>query len=284
METVAHASPIVERCAKQPGNPALWRYLKQGYTRLSIADPGLDTMRAQYIIAIFSVPIVLVGIILGADLPLSMNWINFSTAGWGQTLFSLGADIVMVYLVIELLLLRDERRRWVAVEDRVNSLIGSELSGIVVDIWNVSGVYPVVTVLPDDSSKQAEAFQQAALAKMRRLTNDISALKHEAEEQNLLFKGAYGELFAHRAEKLGHLQLRYSFKFLEPKLMGVMIEVERLLKELDSDVRIYLKGGVFSEIYKEQGFLHLQDLLRILLGAIDDGMVKAHMPPTPQSG
>jgi transposase len=43
-------------------------------------------------------------------------------------------DIILVYLVIDALLLRDERRRWEGVKDRVVELVKSELTGILADV------------------------------------------------------------------------------------------------------------------------------------------------------
>jgi hypothetical protein len=51
-----------------------------------------------------------------------------------------------------------------------------------------------------------------------------------------------------------------------------MMELERLLGRLDSDVSI-AKGGPFSPIYKEQTLNDLQTLIKTLTEAIDSGIV-----------
>jgi hypothetical protein len=76
------------------------------------------------------------GLVLALDVPLKFG-IAFSAPEWGYTLFSLGADIALVYLIIDFLLLHEERQRWKAVEGKAITLVQSRLYGIFLVVFNI---------------------------------------------------------------------------------------------------------------------------------------------------
>ncbi|MGA2783068.1 MAG: hypothetical protein ABSF09_00015 [Candidatus Bathyarchaeia archaeon] len=218
-------------------------------------------------------------VLLFTGLALTFNftkpWYGLSAGDWGWVLISWAGDIAVVYLIIDFLLLREDRLRWREVKDKINEQIERTLIGIAIDIENVSGVSPVVTFLPLNEDKKAEqqAWRNAHIEKMTTFVNDISNIRDEVKRQDMLFKGVYGLLFAHRAESLAALHLRYS-KFLDPRLVVLMMDLEDHLRLLDSDLAITRKKGLLSSWYEEDAYRELQALLRIVVQAIQAGQIK----------
>jgi hypothetical protein len=194
-----------------------------------------------------------------------------SAADWGWLLVSWAGDVAIVYLVVEYV----DQRAWKKVEVKVMDLIRRELSGITTDIANVSGVYPIATFLPMNATEEDErgAYKKAALEKMKKFAEDISSIKEEVQRQGLLSAGGYGPVLSHRAERLADFQLRYS-RFLDVKLVLLMIDLEEHLKALDSDVAIVQKRVLFSDLYEDYAYTELQALLKIIVEGVESEQVE----------
>jgi hypothetical protein len=209
------------------------------------------------------------GIALAADF--TKPWGGLSAADWGWVFVSWAGDVAIVYLVVEYV----DQRAWKKVEVKVRDLIRRELSGIATDIANVSGVYPIATFLPIDGTKEdeREAYRKAALEKMKKFAADVSSIKEEVQRQGFLFAGGYGPVLSHRAERLADFQIRYS-RFLDVKLVLLMMDLEEHLKALDSDVAIVQKHVLFSSLYEQQAYRALQALLKIIVEAVESKQVE----------
>lgn len=240
-------------------------------------------MRARYIIAAFAIPLVVVGIILVADLPAKVG-LGFSAPDWGYTLFSLGADIVIVYLVIDLLVLREERESWKAVESKVMQLIESHLEVLLVEISSLCGAYePSTSGDKEIANKSVEGGSQQMLARIRRLADakNRDELRKEVDEH--LFRTlsepqsiAPGSVIAFLSDsprRLGNLLLRYPQKLLEPELVELMLKLETELEELNWYVRGAMRRDSFAKASEWMVVIVLQRLLGILVKAVDDKVI-----------
>jgi len=69
---------------------------------------------------------ILIGILGGALAALGA-WITLADTNFGYTLVGLGGGTLLTYLVVEVLLLREDRKNWKEVEGKVRDVIRSEL-------------------------------------------------------------------------------------------------------------------------------------------------------------
>jgi hypothetical protein len=235
----------------------------------------LVAVRPRIVIAILCAVIFGIGaygIALTADF--TKPWGGLSAADWGWMLVSWAGDVAIVYLVVEYV----DQRAWKKVQVKVMDLIRRELSGIMSDIANISGVYPIGTILPMDGTEkeEREAYRKAALEKMKKFAGDVSSIKGEVQQRGFLFTGGYGPVLSHRAERLADFQLRYS-RFLDVKLALLMMDLEEHLKALDSDVAIVQKRVLFSGLYEEEAYRELQTLLKIIVEAVESKQVELKM-------
>lgn len=217
-------------------------------------------MRARLIIAILSVALLLTGLVLALDLPPKFG-IVFSAPEWGYTLFSLGADIAIVYLIIEILLLREERQLWKVVESRAIGLVQAELKVVLLVVFNV--LVPPIHMSSSKEEKMSRMRELAAdFAKVRSATNPLSA--------------DLSSTFDQLARDAGDLQLRYSSR-LDPRLISIMIDIETALASISatsSIVKILSEDDAKDEVCG--AFLVL---IKALVKAVDDGFVEV-----PESG
>jgi len=217
-------------------------------------------LRARLIIAILSVALLLTGLVLALDLPPKFG-IVFSAPEWGYTLFSLGADIAIVYLIIEILLLREERQLWKVVESRAIGLVQAELKVVLLVVFNV--LVPPIHMSSSKEEKMSRMRELAAdFAKVRSATNPLSA--------------DLSSTFDQLARDAGDLQLRYSSR-LDPRLISIMIDIETALASISatsSIVKILSEDDAKDEVCG--AFLVL---IKALVKAVDDGFVEV-----PESG
>lgn len=241
------------------------------FDRMSRAAPKT----ARYAILFLSTLLLIGGSVLAEDLPLKTGLISFPTYDLGYLVLSLGADVGLVYLVIDVLLLRDERQRWKDVQFKVMDLLDEQLQGILIEVMNFSGAMNVGVTIPFGANQQEETdiYRRAWLARMRILSEDLNALKYEIGAIQAGALAAYGTAFSRRARTLGDLQLRYSWKFFEPGLVTKMLDIERLLNKLNTALFVSGKASVFTGLAVRDA----QSLLRILINAIDDGIVSMPM-------
>jgi hypothetical protein len=185
-------------------------------------------LQARVLIGVLSIVLVLVGVLL-----LQLN------AGWGFQFVGWGGGILLTYLVVDVLLLHQDRVNWSQVGDRVRSDIRSELRGVRIDVTLLSGAQDIVVSLPANASREEESrlFAEAQMVEARRLAGDLGAMR---EKLSPAIEQA-GALFKSRADHLASFQSRYWSRLLEPALMGYLIELEGKLRFVDTSLSIYLK-------------------------------------------
>jgi len=199
-------------------------------------------MRARLIIAILSVPLLLTGLILALDLPRKFA---FSGPEWGYTLFSLGADIALVYLIIDFLLLHEERQRWKAVEGKAIELIQSRLYGVFFLVFNL-----LVPPIRMSFSKEEK------MSRMRELVADPIKLRNAMRPPSV----DLSSYFQRMARGVGDLQHRYSSR-LDPRLISILIDVENSLESISSFLEVAkMTPPIVSDI-KEDTWLPFLDLI-----------------------
>lgn len=213
-------------------------------------------MRARGIIAALSVPLLMAGLILALDLPPKFG-IVFSAPEWGYTLFSLGADIALVYLIIEFLLLHEERQRWKAVEGKAITLIQSHLFGVFAVVFNL--LEPPIRMSSPKEQK---------MSRMRDLVADPIKLRNEMR----LPSADLSSYFQRTARGFGDLQLRYSSR-LDPRRISTLIDVENSLESISSFLGV-AKMTPYLGAVEEDTRLAFRDLITALVKAVDDGFVE----------
>jgi hypothetical protein len=209
------------------------------------------------------------GIILTADF--TKPWGGLSAADWGLLFVSWAGDVAIVYLVVEYI----DEIAWKKVEIKVMELIRRELMGIAADIAIVSGVSPVATILPLDGTEEDEqdAYRRATLDRMKQFSADVAQIRTAVQSQGFLFVGGYGPLFSHRAQRLADFQIRYS-RFLDAKLVMLMMDLEGHLKSLDSDVAIVQKKVLLASFYQDDAYHQLQALLKRIVIAAENNEIE----------
>jgi hypothetical protein len=202
------------------------------------------------------VALLVLGILLALDLPAKFG-VPFSATEWGYTFFSLGADVAVVYLIIDRLLLRDERERWKAVEGKAIELVRDELSTV---LSYVQGL-----LLPRMDERDPREMR-------------LSRMKEVAEQQFMDLKKSVSPEIAELASllreesgRLGDLQVRYSSR-LKPELIDLMIDVETSLESIGSDLS-FAKEYSKNDAMRDVALLRLQQLIKRLVNAVDDGTI-----------
>ncbi len=239
-------------------------------------------MRALWIIACIVIAIAIAGLLVTGDVTGPLG--GFRNQNLGYMFLAWAGDIFLVYMVIDILLLKDERQRWKIVKDRAAQLVNRELTGILADVNLVTKASLVVVTLPADVTENEErtAVGKATLQRMKELSTDLDLLKKTVDP--LLLKGSYGALFSERAKGLGDLQLKYWSKFLEPEQMALIIDLQSQLESLDTHVSITVKYTGWAQqselskstakLYEEYVYRDLQTLLKIMSENIDKGMIE----------
>ena len=232
-------------------------------------------LQARELIGLLSVVLILVGISL-----LQLN------AGWGFQFVGWGGGILLTYLVVDVLLLRQDRANWSRVGDQVRADIRSELQGVRIDVTLLSGAQDIVVSLPANASPQEESrlFAAAQMAEARHLAHDLGALR---EKLSPSIQQA-GALFRSRADHLASFQGRYWSRLLEPALMGYLIDLEGKLRFVDTSLSIHLKYATapaptdetlqplreyLIRSSREALVESMQQLLRLVLEGVEEGFV-----------
>ena len=217
-------------------------------------------MRARLVIAVLSVPLLLIGLALALDAPPKFG-IVFSAPEWGYTLFSLGADIALVYLIIEFLLLREERQRWKVVEGKAIELIESRLWGVFFLVFNL-----LTPPIPLSSS------EKETMSRMRELIADPIKLRSGM----VLPSVDLSSFFQREARGVGDIEHRYSSR-LDPRLISILIDVENSLASIGTYLELAKMtppAGVPVIDFKDDTWPPLLDLITALVKAVDHGFVK----------
>jgi hypothetical protein len=215
-------------------------------------------MKARVIIAVISIPLVILGVVLAFDLT-KMFGIPISVPEWGYTLFSLGADIAVVYLLIEFLLLREERQRWSAVEGKAKERVQHELFEV------FSLVFSMLTPPIDLSSSKEEK-----MSRMRELVAEPRKLSTMTIPE-LDSRLGHSLQFDRTARRIGDLEIRYSSK-LDPRLINILMEIEDCFDSL-----AFLS---LDPTLNKTKWVPLLNLIEALLKGVDSGLIELpYMPP-----
>jgi hypothetical protein len=219
-----------------------------------LAGLGSWTKQPYTTIALIAVIIFVIGIILR----------DFSREA-SYTAFSFAVEIIVFAVIIDQLLIRGERKHWERVQERVKALIKMELTQA---FLSVATLLELVSDLDT-----AIGLDKRVAAEMKDLAENPAKLR-KAVGRKLSRAGlASFDSLSDRAKELGDLQVRYSFRFLQPELLKLMIDLETSLKTVCSDASTAVTRDLFVEVSKELFFRHLRDLLKLLAQAVDDGRI-----------
>ena len=238
---------------------------------------GFPTLRrnwARFVIMIVSLALVVLGYVL---IPFGME-LGYAFIGWG------GGTLV-TFLVVDVLLLCEDRRNWRIVEEKVRSNIRSELRGIRIDVMLYSGAEETAVTLPTDATVEEEsrAIGDEQLKVARTLSTSIEALK----ERGLPNIGNVRDLFDSRADNVASFQSRYWSRLLEPDMMAYFIDLEKKLRRVQLSLDILRKYREFPEpaaelrelrkweiaSSQEALFQDMQSLLGFVIEGVDRGIV-----------
>jgi hypothetical protein len=213
-------------------------------------------IRARAVIAVFSLPLVVLGILLALGLP---GRVVPSGPEWGYTLFSLGADIALVYLMVDFLLLREERERWKAVESKAIERVQSELRGVCFMVFEV--LSPPIHFSTSNDEK---------MSRMRELLADPNKLKNTMRPPDSIMSSEFQRL----STRVGELQLRYSSRF-DPRLIDILIDIENSLASISVSLDLAVREQVRKRFGKEEELPLIADVKKatwqdflVLIGAL----------------
>ena len=201
--------------------------------------------------------------------PLSM------AAEWGFTSISIGVDIAVTYLIIDRLLLSDERKSWKVVEEQAKELIADQLKVIFLYLCIATGI---INSLADDHKEKEHLADMRILADPANISILETRLAKLKIFTGIVVPKVIESLTGEFVKRLGELQLRYSSRFLDPKLVRLMADVENHLRHLGitiSNLRTFL---MFSKVTDTSFFdtsiskEDIQPLLKAFVDAVDQGV------------
>lgn len=199
--------------------------------------------------------LVLAGLVLALDLPPKFGLV-FSAPEWGYTLFSLGADIAIVYLIIDRLLLREESQLWKVVKDRAIGLVQAELKVVLLVVFNV-----LVPPIRMSSSKEEK------MSRMRELATDLPKARNATNPLSADLSSAFDQL----ARDAGDLEHRYASR-LDPRLIRILIDIEAALGSISATSSIV--KVLSEEDAKDEVAGAFMILIKALVEAVDGGFVE----------
>lgn len=162
--------------------------------------------------------------------------------------FNLFVEILgtgVTILVLDQIWFAEERRRWQKIKDKVDYLLSDEISEIFTDFSSILIPLRAFVIKSEDPTKQIEELEQKTkeyqMAELNRLAQgNWEQVKQILIKEQHLLEGKYGGLFDTRYSNLNDIELKYS-KFLEPSKLKPLIDLERLMKSLSSNIRVRLK-------------------------------------------
>jgi hypothetical protein len=166
-------------------------------------------------------------------------------ANLGYTIVGLGGGVLLTYLVVDVLLVREQRRNWATVKAGTMSVINSELRGIGIDTMLFAGAQDGAFTIPEGLTSDQERmfFAEQHLKDARHLAKDLGALREKDLPNILNTRG----LFENRADRLASFQNRYWSRLLQPELMAYLISLESKLRRVDMSLEIYRKYNEFPK-------------------------------------
>ena len=204
--------------------------------------------------------------------------------------------LLYTYLIVDVLLLRQDRSNWKVVEQKVRSSIRAELIGIRNDVTFLSGAQDIVLVFPSGATREQEErfVTREHLKEARRLSGNLEAVRQKGLER----LNGVKDLFDYRADKIASFQLRYWSRLLEPELMAFLIDLEDKLRRVQLSLDLLRKYKSFPEPSERwakdlQGFQisssqetlyqDMQGLLSLMVDGVDKGFVPVEDDVAPES-
>jgi uncharacterized membrane-anchored protein len=242
-------------------------------------------VRAKWVIACFSVVLIVIGMgLIGASTGLLGPWLQSfpMISEWGFTLVSLGGGIAVTYLVVDQLVLREERETWNAVKNQALELIEGELENVFLDLSIITGVMYDPSLQDAYRKGGAESSKGVMLEKMKALTDkkNVGSLQKVVSETRFFQEEIppMATTLFEVARRLGDLSLRFSTKFLPPKLVVFMNSLEKELLELKKSIlgARQMKNHIPlpASTFELQIAYQLVRLIGLTLDAVNDGIFK----------
>jgi len=222
--------------------------------------------------------IALTGLALTGDF--DAGWLPYHNASLGYSFFDVGLSGFIVFVFIDQVQNGSKRRIWKEVRRQTIVELQRELNGIAADVILVTGASGVAAISPNATEKEeTEAMRKATLERMQMLAADTNQLRGSVIDG--LLDRAFPDLFSMRATRLRTLELRNWQDFLDPKRIGLMIDLEQLLDSLETHLVILRKERKFeselarksAELYEKTVYEDLQLLLKRILQGVKDGLI-----------
>ncbi len=173
----------------------------------------------------------------------SPNKVALTDVAFGIFATVMGSGLTI--LVLDRLWFAEERHKWKKIKGKVNDMLCSEISDIFADFSTILIPIKAFTLESQgEEEEQAELMRKTKeyqMSELNRLAQgDWKQIKQILIEEQHLLNGGYGKLFEHRYANLNDIELKYG-KFLEPSKLDPMIDLERLLQSLSSNINVRLK-------------------------------------------
>ena len=187
----------------------------------------------------------------------------------------LGAGLTI--LVLDQIWKYEERRIWKAVKEDVLKLLSEEINGIFTDMATI--MVPIRAFTVEAGEDIVSKTNQYRMDELNRLAGGaVANIENRLREEGHLLKGEYGKLFDHRFEDLNDMEIKYG-KFLEPKQLKPLINLERLLKSLAGNIRVALKlsnetGAFLVPSVESKIFYRVHEILKVLMQFKELGLLK----------
>lgn len=211
-----------------------------------------------------------------------LNWAYWQTNATNKVTpadasFNLFVQILgtgVTILVLDQIWFAEERRKWQKIKDKVNDLLSDEISDIFADFSLILIPPKAFTIESEDPTQQIEELnwktREYQMAELNRLAQgDWQQVKQILITEQHLLQGEYGGLFDRRYANLNDIELKYS-RFLEPSKLRPLIDLERLLKSLSSNIRVRLKlktqpvGQALIPSFDDKIFYRVYEIMKTL--------------------
>ena len=211
---------------------------------------------------------------------------------WSLTILGVSSELILVYLIIDRLLLEEERKKWKSIADKVKGLISVELYGVFIDFSNLVRSTHAIALMIDPEWSEEETRRKFGEEKLSRVRSFLEISNNQELRDSIepgLLRGNCGKLFSDRVTNLNELESKYS-KYLSPQELGALIDLQKHLKRLDLHIKIierFSHENVADQSELVRAFAQLerasleneapktvQQIFKVLLEAYDLGMFK----------
>jgi len=203
----------------------------------------------------------------------STQKITPTDAAFGIFIEVLGTGLTI--LVLDRIWHYEEHKRWKEVKNDALKLLSDEITEIFEDFTLFLIPPIVISISSDEEDKEAvqkeirQGTNEYKLKELSRLVNGgIEEIRRRLLEERHLLDGEYGELFDKRYSNLNDMDMKFG-KFLEPSILKLLINLERLLKSLSSNIRVRQRlregtGAFLVPSVEEKIFHRVHEILKIL--------------------